>query len=86
MAALLGDLQSYPNSKKDGFLPAVSWVCYGRPTELWEGACLSVYLVSSQTPLQHCKRKGGLVNIIQHFCRSAEFRQCDLIGQTPTVY
>ena len=37
-------------------------------------------VVSSPDPLQHCKRKGGLVNIVQHFCRSTEFRRDNLIG------
>ena len=37
-------------------------------------------VVSSSDPLQHCKRKGGLVNIVQHFCRSTEFRRDNLIG------
>ena len=29
------------------------------------------FLVSSPDPLQHCKRKGCLVNIVQHFCTSS---------------
>ena len=31
-------------------------------------------LVSSPDPHQHSKRKRGLVNIVQHFCTSTEFR------------
>ena len=37
-----------------------------------------IYIVSS--PVQHCKRKGGLVNIVQHFVGSPEFRRYNLIG------
>ena len=31
-------------------------------------------------PFNTARGKGGLVNIVQHFCRSAEFRRDNLIG------
>ena len=59
-----------------GSTTVLACVGYGSPSVTWtnyNGATMELLCWWSWTQTPHQRRKGGLVNIVQHFCTSTEF-------------
>ena len=59
-----------------GSTTVLACVGYGSPSVTWtnyNGATMELLCWWSWTQTSHQRRKGGLVNIVQHFCTSTEF-------------